>query len=98
MLKQGKVHDQRGRMSTKDKRLLTELEAVCEQLDIKIRYERTKAKGGLCTFEEKQMIIIDKFATVHFKVNMIVSILSKFDLTDMHIKPRIRELIENDKN
>lgn len=85
-------------MADKDKKLLKDLEEVCGLLDIKIRYERTKAKGGLCKLDDKEMIIIDKFASIHYKINLIVGILGKFNLSDIHIKPRIRELIENDQN
>jgi hypothetical protein len=78
----------------KDKKLLSDIENVCEQLDIKVRYEKTKAKGGLCKVDNKNLIIIDKYASIHYKINIIISILSKFDLSNIHIKPKIRELLE----
>lgn len=83
-------------MSTKEKRLLTDLEEVCTQLDIKVRYERSKARGGLCTFEGQQYIIIDKFATIHYKIHTLVTTLSGLDTSDIHLKPRIRELLESE--
>ncbi len=85
-------------MSASEKKILTELEKICEKLNIKLRYEKTKAKGGLCLFEKKYHIIIDKNASSHYKIKILLESLSQFDLSNIHMPPRIRELIENEKN
>jgi galactitol-specific phosphotransferase system IIB component len=82
----------------KEKKLLMDIEDICEKLNIKIRYERTKAKGGLCKLDGNNIIIIDKNANIHYKINLLISILSDFDLSNIHIKPKIRELLETEQN
>ncbi|KAA0257686.1 hypothetical protein FHQ18_08055 [Deferribacter autotrophicus] len=80
----------------KDKRkLIKELEEIAQRLNISVRYEATKAKGGLCRVEDKYYIIIDKKATPEYKISVLVRSLRKLDLNNIHIKPKLREFIEN---
>ena len=72
---------------------LSEVEQLAWQLNIAIRYERTKAKGGLCRVENNYYIIIDSKASAEYRVHVILSALSKFDLSELYIKPAIRNMI-----
>ncbi len=85
-------------MADKEKKLLSELEKVCEKLNISIRYEKTQARGGLCFFDNKYHIIVDKKASYHYKIKVLTDALGQFDLSNVHMPPKIRELIENEKN
>jgi hypothetical protein len=81
-----------------EKKILAELEDICNKLNITLRYEKTTAKGGLCLFENKYHIIIDKKASYHYKIKILTESLGEFDLSDLHISPKVRELIENEKH
>lgn len=74
---------------------LKELEDLCEKLGIKIRYEKTQARGGLCRVNGENIIIIDKKASDYYKQNIIGKAVKSFDLSKIHIKPKIREIIED---
>ena len=75
--------------------LLKELEDIASKLNIKVRYERTKARGGLCKKEEQFMIIIDKSADPHYKTAVIAEAIKRFDLSEIYISPKAREIIES---
>ncbi|BAI81320.1 conserved hypothetical protein [Deferribacter desulfuricans SSM1] len=76
------------------KKLLKDFEELAAKLGIKIRYEKTNARGGLCRVNENYYIIIDKKASTEYKLNIIAQSLKKFDLSEIHIKPKMRELLE----
>jgi sugar phosphate isomerase/epimerase len=68
--------------------LLKELEELAAKLNIRIRYEKTNAKGGLCKKDDQLLIIIDRNADPHYKTSVIAEAIKKFDLS-------VRELIES---
>lgn len=77
------------------KQLLNELEEIASKVGIKIRYEKTDARGGMCIFKGKSVIIIDRNATNDYKIKIIVDNLKKIDLTGVYISPKIRNIIDN---
>ena len=70
------------------------MEELAAQLDIKIRYEKTSARGGLCRHNGKYQIIVDKKASEEFKLNVISEALKNFDLSNLFISPQLREYME----
>lgn len=75
--------------------LLRELEAVCSQLDITLRYEKTSAKGGLCKVDDSYFIIVDRKASEEYKIHVIGKALKQFDLSNIHLKPKLREFLDD---
>lgn len=84
------------------KELLVQLEQLADRLGIEIRYERIKnpaniTKGGLCKLKGKYIIIIDSKTSVSERVELISSILKRFNLKDIYILPALRRLLERDE-
>lgn len=77
------------------KRLLEELEALALKAGVKVRYEKTEARGGMCLYKGKQMIIIDRKAADDYKIGVVVENLRKLDLTEQYVSPKLRDVIEN---
>lgn len=75
-------------------KLLEELESVCHRLNIQLRYEKTSARGGLCKVDGRYLVIVDKKAKEDYKAMVIARALKQFDLSDIHIKPSVREFID----
>jgi hypothetical protein len=82
-----------------DEVILSYLEELAEKLEILVRDENINidesySSGGLCRVEGKHVIILNSKATVKEKIQVMITALKQFDLTDMYIKPVIRELLE----
>jgi hypothetical protein len=82
-----------------DEIILSYLEELAEKLEILVRdeninIEESSSTGGLCRVEEKYVIILNSKATVKEKIQVMIAALQQFDLTDMYVKPVIRELLE----
>ena len=81
--------------------LLSHLEALAESLDISIRYEpmereRMSVAGGLCRIHGRRVFIIDAAATDTEKITVLAGALRRLDLSRVHLRPALRELLEQD--
>ena len=82
-----------------DEVILIYLEELAEKLEILVRdeninIEESSSSGGLCRVEGKYVVILNSKATVKEKIQVMIEALQQFDLTDMYIKPVIRELLD----
>jgi hypothetical protein len=80
--------------------LLNQLEELAEKLgmlvrDENINTEESSSTGGLCRIEGKYVLILNSKATVKEKIQVIIKALRQFDLSDIYLKPVIRELLED---
>ncbi len=79
--------------------LLQELEGVALKLDIEIRYENladdeiTIQSGG-CRVLDRTLILIDKNQPLAVRARLLARELSRFDLEDFYLLPRVREFIQ----
>ncbi len=79
--------------------VLGHLEALAHTLGIQIRYEVIESEtafpsGGLCRIRDKQVIIVNTKATVGEKVQTLTRALRRFDLSNIYLKPALRDLLE----
>lgn len=83
--------------SPKDQKLLEQLEELAEKLGLKVRYEQIKKEssfypGGLCRVKDENIIIINSKAPPEDKIDAFVEALGNFDLTDVFMRPALRDL------
>ena len=79
--------------------LLNQLEELADKLGILVRdeninIEESSSTGGLCRIEGKYVLILNSKVTVKEKNQVMIKALQQFDLSDIYIKPVIRELLE----
>jgi N-dimethylarginine dimethylaminohydrolase len=81
-----------------DDTALNQLEGLAEKLGIPIRYEIIQDEltglGGLCRIEGQYILIIHSKATVKDKIEILSEALRRFDLSDIYLKPVLRELLD----
>ncbi len=83
--------------------ILSYLEELAEQLGISvwdesINLEETFSAGGLCRVEGKYILILNSKSTTREKIEVSLKALQQFDLSNIYVKPIIRELLEGDRN
>ncbi len=79
--------------------VLGHLEALAHTLGIQVRYEHIESEtafpsGGFCRIRDKQVIIVNTKATVGEKVQTLIRALRRFDLSNIYLKPALRDLLE----
>ena len=82
-----------------DEVLLNQLEELAEKLGILVRdeninIEESSSTGGLCRIEGKYVLILNSKITVKEKNQVMIKALQQLDLSNIYIKPVIRELLE----
>jgi hypothetical protein len=85
-----------------DEVILSYLEELAEKLEILVRdeninIEESSSPGGLCRVEGKPVIILNSKASVKEKIQVMIAALQQFDLSDLYVKPVIRELLDGYK-
>ena len=79
--------------------ILSQLEDLAQKLGILVRneninIEESLSSGWLCRIEKEYVLILNSKATVKEKIQVMIEALNQFDLSDIYVKPVIRELLE----
>ena len=79
--------------------LLGHLEELAYALGIKVRYEKLEGdlaftSGGLCRIRNEPVFIINVDATTEEKVRTFARALRRFDLSQIYLKPALRDFLE----
>ncbi|RMF95323.1 MAG: hypothetical protein D6734_05745 [Candidatus Schekmanbacteria bacterium] len=87
----------------KQELILEQLEELAEKLSIKVQYEDLKKagiklRGGSCRVEDENRIIIDKRLRINEKVEILANELSKLNLENVYIPPRIKSILGIEEN
>ncbi len=75
-----------------------EFEKLAEQLEIRLVIGKGSFNGDYCLVEEDKYIVINKNKPIEHKIKRLASAFSKLNLSDIYVKPAIRELIETEKS
>jgi hypothetical protein len=78
---------------------LDQLEALAYGLGVEVRYEKipqddVTITGGLYRLKGKNVIVIDSRTQARDRIRVLVQALKPFDLTDVYVRPALRELLE----
>ena len=85
-----------------DEFILLQLEELAERLGILVRDENiniddVSSTGGLCIVEGQHILILNSKTTLQEKIQVAIKALRQFDISDIYVKPGIRELLEEHK-
>lgn len=85
-----------------DENLLIELKELACKLEITIReealdLEESWSSGGLCRVDGHPFLILNSRATLREKIQVMVKALKPFDLSNLYLKPVLRNLLEGDE-
>ena len=82
----------------KPDQLYQELKELAEKLNITVseqnlRKTGIKVKSGLCKVKAKYVFVMDKNKSVHDKIKVLASCLSKIPNDDIYVVPILREIL-----
>ena len=81
-----------------DKKTLSQLEELAHSLGIEVRYEQIKKEGafyvgGLCQLKGEDLLIVNSKATISDQIQALAESLKSFDLSQVYIRPALREFL-----
>jgi hypothetical protein len=77
--------------------VLQELENLAGDLEVEVRYDAIERHGGLCRFGGRVCLILNRTLSVPERICLIARALSRFPLDGVYIRPRVRELLEEQR-
>ena len=75
------------------KLIYNELRELLEKLGYKLILDKGSFSTGHCMLEDEKLIVINKNKPYENRIRILSEILSKIDTDNIYIKPKIRELI-----
>jgi hypothetical protein len=67
-------------MITYTKHTLQKMEALMQELDYTVRYEKGSFQSGYCIVENRKIAILNKFFETDSRINTLIDILSKMEV------------------
>lgn len=77
----------------KETQLLSDLESLCSNLGIELRYEKGDFEGGLCRIDENRVIIVNKSLSDESKIRVFARELGTLDLEGVYMVPALRQIL-----
>ncbi|MFH1349297.1 MAG: hypothetical protein ABII26_00005 [Pseudomonadota bacterium] len=79
--------------------ILKQLEELAASLSIQIRYDAIKKEGtyypgGLCRVKGENILFINSKADTRDKIEALAKAVSRFDLSQVYLRPGLREFLE----
>ncbi len=75
------------------KQFFTKLETLYDQGGYKLRYEKGNFKSGYCILETSKIIVVNKFASLDTKINILLEILANLDFNQQLLDDKNSELL-----
>jgi hypothetical protein len=78
---------------------LERLKEIAGSIGLEVREERLKrevgysVRGGLCRVEDREMVLLDKLADPHSRIEILCNVLAERDLATVFVEPELRRLI-----
>ena len=77
----------------KSKTKYNDIKDIFEKLNYKIILDKGNFNTGFCLLEEERIIVINKNKPYENRIKILTDILSTLDLSEVFIKPYIREML-----
>ena len=73
---------------------LKKIEALFEELDYAIRYEKGSFQSGYCLVESRRIAVVNRFFDTEARINCLLDILSNLQYEADHLSEKSRDLID----
>lgn len=67
---------------------LNKLEALFEELDYKVRYERGNFQSGYCLVEDRRIAVVNKFFDTEARITVLLDILADIEVEEEGLDPK----------
>jgi len=81
----------------KKNKIIEEFEILSSKLGYKVIHGRGSFSGDSCIVEENKYIVLNKNKPIEQKIKRFAQVFAKIDLSNIYLKPAIRELVNQEK-
>lgn len=72
---------------------LKKVEAIFEEMQYTIRYEKGSFQSGYCIVKNQKVIIVNKFFDTEAKINCLIDILDTIEVGEMELTKKSQKFI-----
>ena len=73
---------------------LKKLEALFDELDYTVRYEKGNFQSGYCLVESRRVAVVNRFFDTEGRINTLLDILSNFEFDQESLSEKSRDLLQ----
>lgn len=81
----------------KKNKIIEEFELLSSQLGFKVIHGRGTFSGDSCSIKNEKFIVLNKNKPVEQKIKRFAQVFSKLNLSNIYMKPAIRELVNQER-
>lgn len=74
--------------------MLNQIEDICKQLNITVKYDRFFGRGGFCRLRDRSYFILNERLSNEAKEQIFISELKSFDTNNEAVSEQIRKLTQ----
>jgi hypothetical protein len=78
----------------KAQQLVKELEQAARQLGLRVRFEKGRFRGGRCTIDDEEQIVLNRHHPSEIHVSILAECLRDQPVETIYLKPAVRQALE----
>ena len=82
----------------KKSKVFEECQTIADSLGFKVIHGKGNFNGDICRLDDKKIIVLNKNKPIEQRIKRFLTIFTQLDLSNLYLKPFIRDLIEKEKN
>lgn len=73
---------------------LKKIEALFDELDYTVRYEKGNFQSGYCLVESRRVAVVNRFFDTEGRINTLLEILSNFEFDQESLSEKSRDMLQ----
>jgi hypothetical protein len=74
---------------------LDKIEAILNEAEYVLRYERGNFQSGYCILEQKKVVVLNKFLQLEGRINTLIDLIPQLKLHPDTFAPEVRKTYED---
>ena len=74
-----------------------EMLEIANKIGVKVRKDSGKFRGGNCTVNDQEVILINKSIPLEARTSVLAKCLSSYSIQNVFMKPAVRDYIEQEQ-
>lgn len=70
---------------------LGKIEAILDEAEYVLRYERGNFQSGYCILEQKKVVVLNKFLQLEGRINTLIDLIPQLTLNPDTFSPEVRK-------
>jgi hypothetical protein len=73
---------------------LDKIEAILDEAEYVLRYERGNFQSGYCILEQKKVVVLNKFLQLEGRINTLIDLVPQLNVNSDLFTPEVRKTYE----